>query len=276
MSPPRSLLAHVDSSPRSRLRIAVAERLATQFGAAATAAYAVTPVLVAHPVAFMPGGDATAMLVEYDEQRLATAKAYFDEAADAGDSHLKWVELPDEPVRAFVQAALYADLLVLGQREPKEGVRDVPPDFVASVIAGSGTPALVLPYIQKQPEFGRRIMVAWKETRESAHAVASAMPMLQAADQVDVALWDEGYGDLDAVAGRIEARLRGCGLSPVLHRCGPEASGMGELILSRAADLGADLLVMGCYGHSRAREWMLGGASHTLLESMTLPVWMAH
>lgn len=276
MSDLRSILVHMDSSERSRMRLEVADRLATQFEGAATAAYAVTPSLIAHPSGFMPGGDAGALLVEFDDQRRATAKDLFDRAVAAGLGHLTWRDLRDEPVRAFGQAALYADLLVLGQREPRDGVRDVPPDFDSAVIVGSGAPALVMPYIQRRSDFGRRVMVAWKEARESARAVGSAMPLLRAADRVDVALWDEGYGDDEAVAGRVEARLRAHGIRPVIHRCGPESSDMGDLILSRAADLEADMLVMGCYGHSRAREWVLGGASNTLLKSMTLPVWMAH
>ena len=276
MSDIRSILVHMDSSPCSRLRLQVADRLAARFDATATAAYAVTPSLVAHPSGFMPGGDAGALLVEFDDQRLRTAKALFDQAVDDGLSHLHWEVLGEEPVHALRRAALYADLLVLGQREPKDGVRDVPVDFVSAVVIDSGTPALVLPYIQKDADFGRKIMVAWKETREAARAVTQAMPLLRKAERVDVALWDEGYGETDAIAARIDARLRAHGVEPVLHRCGPEASGMGELILSTASSLGADLLVMGCYGHSRAREWVLGGASHTLLQSMTLPVLMTH
>jgi len=66
------------------------------------------------------------------------------------------------------------------------------------------------------------------------------------------------------------------GIEPVWHREELEPTDIGEQMLSRTFDLGADLLVMGCYGHGRAREWVLGGASRTILQSMTLPVLMAH
>ena len=65
-------------------------------------------------------------------------------------------------------------------------------------------------------------------------------------------------------------------MSAQWHRDPGEPAEIGELLLSRCADLSADLLVMGCYGHSRAREWVLGGTSRTVLHSMTLPVLMAH
>ena len=65
-------------------------------------------------------------------------------------------------------------------------------------------------------------------------------------------------------------------MNVIVHREVAPAREVGELLLSKAADLGADLLVMGCYGHGRAREWVLGGASRTVLQSMTVPVLMAH
>ncbi len=271
----RTILVHMDSSPCSRMRLQVAARLAGRLGAQATAAYAVTPTLVAHPSGFMPGGDAGALLVEFDDQRRRAAKALFDDAVAGGLSHLRWQDLAEEPVNAMRRAALYADLLVLGQREPKDGVRDVPADFVSSVVIGSGTPALVLPYIQRSDEIGRRVMLAWKEAREAARALIGAMPLLRSAERVDVTLWDEGYGEDAEVAARIETRLKAQGIEARIHRCGPQGADMGEQLLSRAADLDVDLLVMGCYGHSRAREWVLGGATHTILTSMTLPVLMA-
>jgi len=80
------------------------------------------------------------------------------------------------------------------------------------------------------------------------------------------------------VGKRLDLRgyLRLNGVEASWQEQGNETSALGELLLSRSFDLGADLLVMGCYGHSRAREWVLGGTSRTVLESMTLPVLMAH
>ena len=115
-------------------------------------------------------------------------------------------------------------------------------------------------------------MIAWKETLETARAVAAAMPMLCKAERVHIAAW----GGEQALEGRRMAELVRYlgqhGVQATLHRNGDESGSIGEYTLSVAADLGADMLLMGAYGHSRAREWVLGGATRTVLESMAVPV----
>ena len=103
--------------------------------------------------------------------------------------------------------------------------------------------------------------------------------MLQRARRVHLALWDEADDVRNDAPQPIERYLANHGIAPTLHRnrlTGPEAHAVGELLLSLAADVQADLLVMGCYSHGRAREWVLGGATRTVLQAMTLPVFMVH
>jgi len=118
-------------------------------------------------------------------------------------------------------------------------------------------------------------LLGWKPTREAAHALAGALPMLCKADKVHVAVWNEGEGTSD---GRedITRYLRAHGIAADVHGYGPESRDVGEYLLSLASDVGADLMVMGCYGHGRMREWVLGGATRSVLRSMTVPVLMAH
>jgi nucleotide-binding universal stress UspA family protein len=107
--------------------------------------------------------------------------------------------------------------------------------------------------------------------------VTAALPFLQRAKHVHVLAWGDA-GD-PAVGGHrldLDGYLQLRGVTPTWHRGGKEPEALGELLLSRVFDLGADLLVMGCYGHGRAREWALGGVSRTLLRSMTLPLLLAH
>ena len=102
-----------------------------------------------------------------------------------------------------------------------------------------------------------------------------AVPSSRRAAAVHILAWgaDPQGGNLP----RLAAYLALHGIRAERHHEPPEAaSDVGEAMLSRCADLSADLLVMGCYGHGRAREWILGGASRTLLQSMTLPVLMSH
>lgn len=117
------------------------------------------------------------------------------------------------------------------------------------------------------------MLVAWKETRTSARAVSAALPWLQWAGQVHAVRFGE---DVEGQLQSLQDYLQAHGVHIKPHAGGPEDSDVGERLLSMAADVGADLLVMGCHGHGRTREWVPGGATRTVLASMTLPVLMAH
>jgi nucleotide-binding universal stress UspA family protein len=277
MSDIRHVLVHADASAHCPARLAAAHHLGEQFDARVTACHAVMPAALQYPLGFSAGADVAPLMVAFDQERRERARSHFERAVADGAARLHWLPLDGEPVRATVQAALYADLLVLGQHDPDDTSHDVGADFVPSVLIASGTPALVLPYIGLPPAIGRVALVAWKESREAARALTAALPLLQAADAVHVALWSDDEADADDEAPRIARRLQDHRIAARVHRLGRSSSAdVGEALLSLAAELGADLLVMGCYGHGRAREWVLGGASRSVLRSMTLPVLMAH
>ena len=269
--PIKSILLHVDATERSAVRLAVARDLAERHDATVRAIYAATPSAM-HVFDSGTGEGASLMYTltqENEAERRERAHRLF-EAAEAGP-RVHWVELGAAAATpGFVREALTADLLVLGQYDhahPSE--QALPSDFAVSVILESGRPALVIPAAGDFPVAGRTVLVAWKPTRESARALGSALPLLRTADKVHVASWGSDPRE-------VEHWLLCHGIDPVFHHEPEVHSKIGEHILARAAELGADSLVMGCYGHSRIRELALGGASRTLLESMTLPVLMAH
>jgi nucleotide-binding universal stress UspA family protein len=213
-----------------------------------------------------------------DDERRAAVRAMFDSVVAGESLPATWLD-PVEglSIRVFARHALYADLVVVGQRTQDDSFeREVPADFVESVLLDSGKPVLVVPYIGGHGELGNTIMVAWKETRESARAVAAALPILRAAGRVHIATWGEEQSPEGYRRPDLLRYLGQYGVQATLHRHGQESDNIGEHILSAAADVQADMLVMGAYGHSRAREWILGGATRTILESMTLPVLMSH
>ena len=150
----------------------------------------------------------------------------------------------------------------------------MPADFVSSVLIDSGRPALVLPHIARPPIRLDRVLVAWKPTRESARAVTAALPLLQQAASVTVVSFDEG--DEPVAEAGIVGYLRQHGVRSGFKREVASEISVGDQLLSLAADEQSDLLVMGCYGHGRAREWVLGGVSRTVIASMTIPVLMSH
>jgi nucleotide-binding universal stress UspA family protein len=270
------ILVHLDGGPHNAARLAAARELAARHDATVTALYAVMPSFIEVPFALEAAGAALDALKALDDERLAKAKALVDALNGGAGAHIHWaVTDRSVPTAAFTQQAFYADLLVLGQREPVAHTSGVPPDFIESVVLASGRPALVLPHAGAPAAIGRSVLVAWKESAQSVHALTAALPILQRAERVDVVTWG-GEADLTPGASDIGSYLGRHGVQIERHHWADEPSITGELILSTAADRSADLVVMGCYGHSRARELVLGGATRTILGSMTVPVLMAH
>lgn len=273
------LLVHLDPASASAGRLAYARRLAQRMDAALAALYAATPGYLELPYAPELGPSLAAELVALDAERRARTVKMFDQVTGTAGPAATWSEAKDMAVvPAVTQQALHADLLVLGQYErDSDAIGGVPFDFVETVIAASGRPAVVVPYVGWPGAVADVVAIAWKPTREAARALSASLPLLRGAREVHVLTW--GPSAESGIVGTqldLAGYLRLHGVQARWHNGGPEPHALGEVLLSRTADLGADLLVMGCYGHARAREWVLGGTSRTLLEAMTLPVLMAH
>jgi nucleotide-binding universal stress UspA family protein len=273
----------MDASPRTAVRLALAQQLAASCAAdprmpcAIEAVYCMTPSFADVPLAYGEGAvGARRFLLDVYAQRHREAREVFDRAnaAAAAASAMRWMEVGGDPiVPSLVARALYADLLFLGQHVPDDvSAPGTPPDFVESLLSASGKPAIVVPHWGTFTTLGRQVLIAWKPTREAARAVSGAIPLLQRASGIHYVteLGNTNSGrELEAYlhAHRVEGRIQRH--APL----GGDSAGDG--LLSLAADLGADLLVMGCYSHSRARELVLGGVTRTVLRTMTLPVLMA-
>lgn len=274
----RQLLVHLDAGARNAPRLRAARSIASDNGAEVAACYAVSSSYLdaAYPAEFAPA--VIEALDALDQDRIDSARNAFDlEMREPGPA-ATWSQLCGlGAAGAFMHQALYADLIVLGQHDP-DRASGAPADFNELVIMGSGRPALVMPYTGWAGAVGRIVAIAWKPTPQAARAVAAALPLLQRARQVHVLQWS-GVPEEEGVTGHrldLEGYLRVHGVEATWHEGGAEPSAIGELVLSGAFDVDADLLVMGCYGHSRAREFVMGGMSRTILRSMTLPVLMAH
>lgn len=274
----RSILLHLDASARSAERLLLARELASQLDSEITALYAAVPSYLDLPFALGDGpAGALPMLQQLDADRRSAARALFDRSNSTAMPTMHWRELEGElPIVGVVHQALVADLLVLGQYDGNDlQALGVPSDFVASVLIASGKPALVVPCAGRFETLGQRILIAWKPTREAARAVSSTIPLLQRAQHIHLSVEADPRSAADV--RDLEAWLRLHDVEAKIERhANVPSEAPGEGLLSLAADVGADLLVMGCYGHSRARELVLGGASRTVLRAMTLPVLMAH
>jgi nucleotide-binding universal stress UspA family protein len=171
----------------------------------------------------------------------------------------------------------YADLVVVARPRP-DGRTDRPPGLAESLILTSGRPIIVFPSVSTVSRI-RRILVGWNARRESIRAVADAMPALIKAEAVEVLVIDHehtaGHGqDPGADVARHLAR-RGVKVETRRLSSDKEKEDVGHLLLSQAATFGADLLVIGAYGHSQLREWMFGSVTRTVLREAGLPVLMS-
>ena len=277
MSDPKSLLLHLDASPRLGQRLEIAAQLARTFDADVTALYAVSSFYPGYPFAAPSSAEAVAALRDIEATNRAAVKATFDAAVQGRAERMRWAAVDFAAERTFARQARYADLMILGQHEPgRQAQADLPPDFVQWVLIESGRPGLVIPYIGAPARFGRVAVVAWKNTREAAHAVGASLALLRRCERVHVVAWDEADELEDGGPLDIEEYLRLQGVACTMHRNMSRPDAVGEALLSLVADTSADLLVMGCYGHSRAREWVLGGVTRSVLQAMTVPVLMSH
>ncbi len=283
MSALRSLLVHLDASGRAEERLRVAIGLAREHGAELTAMYAVSSIAAEYPFAMVGDAATTATLLDAEAEIRKRARAGFDRVLAQTDARATWVEVDLQPELAVSRQARFADLLVLGQQESGVASGDgLPGGFAASVLIDSGRAALVIPHVGtwSSAPIGRIVVVAWKNTRESAHAVGASLDLLQRAERVHVVCWDDDSGDQrsDETGGPIdiERYLALHDVTATMHRHRSVPADVGDALLSFCADVGAGLLVMGCYGHGRAREWVLGGATRSVLRSMTVPVLLAH
>jgi nucleotide-binding universal stress UspA family protein len=274
-----SILVHVDGGRHSLQRLQWARGLAAQHAAQARALFAVSPRFLPLP---LPEGGAIPpepLLDEIEPKHREQAKASFARASGGSGWPMQWRELDGEaPIAGFARQALTHDLLVLGQHDGTDpSARDVPADFVPSVLIESGRPAIVLPKASPHTfeEFSN-VLLAWWPTRECAAALVAALPMLQRAQEVHlVSCADEAHPAVRMHEEVIE-HLRNHGVESVRRHRSTDAHDPGAALLALAGGIGADLLVMGCYGHSRARELVLGGATRTVLRDLDLPVLMSH
>ena len=189
----------------------------------------------------------------------------------------------EDSLTAVCRRARTADLAVVAQIGAEETLDDAPGKLPERLVMESGHPVVVLPQAGQFASIGQRVLVAWNESREAARAMLDALPLLTRAERVWVLTVDDQgrfrrAGDnrpadraAHAVAQLAAHGIRADALSDV-------AGGLrtGQILLSRAADLSADLMVLGAYGHSRLREMILGGVTREVLQQMTVPVLMSH
>ena len=270
----KTIVLHLDTTEHCRARVDLACALASRLESHLVGLAVLSPLSV-------PGTAPTEVVVdllseqwESDRRALEPATAEFSvQAQTKGLASVEPRFVVGVPEFAVALHARYADLVIVGQAKASDG------GLAESLVLNAGRPVLVVPRNYDRQAVGERIMVAWNARREATRALTDALPMLQRAKQVDIVTVNaepksEGHGDLPGADIALYLARHGVNAN-VLATSAPGVD-VGEWLLSRAADLGADVIVMGAYGHSRLRELVLGGATRTILEAMTVPVLMSH
>lgn len=276
----KTIVVHCDATQAVAHRLGLAVGLARRFDAHLVGLY---PRPQFEPPMLFNGdfalGRYYAVFEESAKADQAAALAAFNEAIKGADVSSEWRSVNGFPDAALVAASYCADLTMVGQAHSNTtGTMPTPSNRAELVGLSAAGPVMIVPHAGVRIAPGKTVLLCWKDTREAARAVSAALPLLKSADEV-IAL---AVGERESASGRAEP---GAELAPWLARHGVKVTvrrdaavggDVGALILSCAADQGADLIVMGIYGHSRLRELVLGGVSRTLLGSATVPLFMAH
>ncbi|MDO9711424.1 universal stress protein [Paracraurococcus lichenis] len=281
--PLKDILVHLDASPRSQARLALATALARRHGAHLVGLCVVDVVL---PVmALADGGGGGTLLAELIDQMrqdgLEAARGIeesFREHVRREGISAEWRMVEGALPEQVALQARYADLTVVGQVDPDSPVAGAGL-ALEQVLFAAGRPMLVVPHSGEFAEVGRRVLLGWNASREATRAVHDAMPILAAAERVTVlavnpATAPNPHGE--EPGADIALHLARHGVTAQVERGSAAIGAEGDALLNQATDLAADLIVVGAYGHSRLREMVLGGVTRTLLRSMTVPVLMSH
>lgn len=263
----KSILVHAEPSQAgvARVRAAVALARACEARLIGLGARAFDPMPD-------PGGLSVMKLKEIVESELAAAEKMFRQEAAALSAMLEWRAEMDYPTAAMMRHVAAADILFTGH-----GVDAVPPERqagCADLIMAAGAPLISVP--QGASLGWRNVIIGWKNMRETRRAVADALPLLKLADKVHVVRFapnDETPAPaLDDIVARL--KLHGVRAEGQVQRRGDNA--VADDIIAAADAVNAGLIVAGGYGHSRLREWALGGVTQGLLQKSTRCVLFSH
>jgi nucleotide-binding universal stress UspA family protein len=269
-----TIVVHLAMDSRCMDRLDAAIILAQRFGAHLTVVYGTAPVHM--PAGITGRGASYAYLAEAHaraQERAAELEAHVRQSCTKLKSW-DWVVDESEHGELIARYARLADLAIVGQDESHtlDDLIALEEPERAALLAGC--PVLVLPARGGYDGIGKRVLVAWKESREAVRAVREALPFLKLAEAVHVVTVDPPKGLVEPLKGLQQYLSRhGIASSP---RVVADGGDVGETLIDQARTLECDLIVMGAYGHSRVREFLFGGATHHILRVSPCAVLTAH
>ena len=276
----KTILVHLDKKSVAEQRIRIAANLATAENAClvgvAMIGISTQTFLQAHIDEKDP---VLASHLQFLHDRAARFVQEFEtEAKRMGVSSYEGRIVDGEANQGISLLARVADLVVIGRTNLEEKSPIVAPDFPEYVMMNAGRPVLIIPQAYEKEIVGQRVIICWNASRESIRAVADAIPILKKANLVQIVMYNiESEPD-------VNAELAGSDIALYLARHGinvevlpPQRNKhIGNALLELAESQQTDLLVMGGYGHTRFREFLLGGVTRTVLGDSNIPVLMSH
>ena len=274
----KDLLVYADNSSEVGARFEVGARVAQTHGAHLTGLFVITPPYIPVYAEAQIPMEILQQQQEIAQDNAAKVEKIFTDVTKKYEISAEWRTDEGDLLTTVNTHARYFDLVILPQDNPDESDL-VPAGIADKALLDCGRPILVIPYIGAPEVIGERVLIAWNARREAARAINDALPLIMNAKEAKVLSIDpksgpNGHGDIPGAD--ICLHLARHGISAEARQTVSKEVNVGDAILSAAADDGADLIVMGGYGHARIREVVLGGATRHILKHMTVPVLMSH
>lgn len=276
----RSILVLLDASPDSAKRTQAAIRLAREHGSrlaglSPTGLADLTDLRTANRELAARAARAWDALRDRAE---SAAQAFRDACSAAGVSDFQAIIEEADTAAATLRHARFADVVIVGEARANAAAGRARGEAIEQVVLHNPRPTLVWPAAAPAEATGSRVLLAWDDSREATRAASDALPLLQRAQHVHVLWADEGELEPGKVRDRLDALyhwLHAHGVPCVVHMAQVK-DGIAATLRARAAEIRADLVVMGAWGQPRWAERLMGGATHDMLHTLDLPVLMSH
>jgi nucleotide-binding universal stress UspA family protein len=276
----KTILVHFNDVRRANRLAAASVEIARSFASHLVGLHVFPAYRLKPPVPLPIGGDVIGRIKAQIREETNQIATVFQDATVSQPFVAEWRSVTTEhrePVQVVLDHARAADLVIASQVDPDWDLRDIL-DFPERLAIEGGRPVLVVPNARAMVGIPRRVVVGWKPCREAARALFDALPLLKAADEVELLMFETGQqppeGRLPNSA--IEAALARHGVKVTTSNREASDASVGEELCLHAIEKHADLLVLGAYGHSRLRELAFGGVTRHVLREMTVPVLFSH
>jgi len=276
----KSIIVHLDTGERTHRRLAVAVSMAGQFGAHLTGVFSIDSPDPKSSAQTVAAGQYHSDRKNRRIQRRASLEQLFRTELQRCEVSGSWLVADESANLAVPRMGRYADLIIAGQEDVEDPDSYIANNFQENLIMSAGCPVLLMPHVDLTPSVATHVMVAWDSSREAARAVHDALPFMRKAKNTTVVtikpMKDHSAGnghlrpDIAVVIARHGIEVRAVEIEA------DEDVSVGDTLLSHALDMGADLVVMGAYAHSRWQELVVGSTTRTILQSMAVPLLMSH